>query len=81
MILFFGTRTGTPRHASLQQLSCTFCGQHGTLSGVLIPHYIHLFWIPVYRLRPIRQVECAHCKRVFRGSELSPEMEEALAGI
>ena len=78
MILFFGTRTGTPRHQALPGLACPFCGQRGTLQATVLPHFVHLFWIPVFRLRPLRWVVCEHCKKQYEGRDLTPEMQEAL---
>lgn len=79
MILFFGTRTGKEKQMALQGLSCPFCHCKGTLKASVIPHYVHLFWLPVYRLQPFKQVSCSHCKKVYTGQELNPEMNQALA--
>jgi len=81
MILFFGTRTGTPKTRQLDGLQCPYCGQLETLQATAMPHFVHLFWIPVYRLRPMRWVECRHCKKQYEGRELSPSMQEALESI
>lgn len=77
-ILFFGTRPGKRREAPLPRALCPYCGQTGTLKAVLIPNYIHLFWIPVYRLRHMASVECSHCKKAYEGREMTPEMERAI---
>ncbi|MFZ9003117.1 MAG: zinc-ribbon domain-containing protein [Robiginitalea sp.] len=77
-ILFFGTRRGKMREAPLPGAVCPYCKQTGHLKATLIPHFIHLFWIPVYRLRPLAYVECAHCKKAYEGSEMTPEMEQAI---
>lgn len=81
MILFFGTRTGSPKTRLLPGLACPYCSQKGTLSATLLPHFVHLFWIPVYRLGPMRWVACDHCKKQFEGRELTPAMQEALASL
>ena len=81
MILFFGTRTGTPRHQALPGLACPFCGQRGTLQATVLPHFVHLFWIPVFRLRPLRWVSCGHCKKQYEGRDLTPEMQEVLEKV
>lgn len=77
-ILFFGTRPGKRREAPLPGVACPYCGQTGNLRATLIPNYIHLFWIPVYRLRPTAYVECSHCKKAYEGREMTPEMEKAV---
>ena len=81
MILFFGTRTGKPATRLLPGLACPFCGQHDTLEATVLPHFVHLFWIPVYRLRPMRWVACRHCKKQFEGRELTPGMEAGLEAL
>ncbi len=80
-ILFFGTRPGKRREAPLPGVSCPFCGQAGQLQATLLPQYIHLFWIPVYSLRPLAYVECAHCKKVYEGEDLTPEMRKGLEAL
>lgn len=77
-IMFFGTRPGKKKEKTLKGVSCPFCNQEGQLRATLIPQYIHLFWIPVYRLRPEAYVECAHCRKVYDGQGLSPEMQQHL---
>lgn len=77
-ILFFGTRPGKQKEGHLPGLSCPYCHQKGQLLGVVIPQYVHLFWIPVYRLRPVALVTCGHCKKAYEGGELTPEMKDAL---
>ena len=80
-ILFLGTRPGKRRQASLPGVTCPYCGQTGQLSATVVPHYVHLFWIPVYKLRPMAYVECGHCKKVYEGGDLTPQMKEALEQI
>ena len=78
MILFFGTRTGKTRSFPLAEVSCPHCGQRDTLQATVQPHFVHLFWIPVYRLKPFRTAHCSHCKGVFHMDELPPAIREAL---
>ena len=78
-ILFFGTRPGKKREAPMPGAQCPFCGQTGQLRATLIPQFIHLFWIPVYRLRPMAYTECTHCKKVYQGAEMTPEMEDVIS--
>ncbi|MEJ2585174.1 MAG: zinc-ribbon domain-containing protein [Robiginitalea sp.] len=77
-ILFLGTRPGKKREAPLSGVTCPYCGQIGQLYATVVPQYIHLFWIPVYRLRPMAYVECGHCKKMYEGSDLTPQMRAAL---
>jgi uncharacterized Zn-finger protein len=81
MILFFGTRTGNCRIGNLTGIACPFCGQTETLQGRVRQHYIHFFWIPVYKLKPIREVQCRHCKKAYYGNEITLEMTRALEMI
>ncbi|MDA8686436.1 zinc-ribbon domain-containing protein [Robiginitalea sp.] len=81
MILFFGTRTGTSKSTTLKDIRCPFCRQSDTLVGYTTPHFVHLFWIPVYRLPSIAEIQCTHCKKVYSGNEISPEMKHALAPV
>lgn len=77
-ILFFGTRPGKRQEVSLPGVSCPYCGQSGTLHATHIPQFVHLFWIPVYRLRPMTFVACSHCRKAYEGDEITPGMQEAL---
>jgi hypothetical protein len=77
-ILFFGTRAGKRKEGALPGIECPYCRQTGQLHAVLIRQYVHLFWIPVFRLRPMAFVECAHCKKAYDGGELTPSMQRAL---
>ena len=77
-ILFFGTRSGRKRQAPLPGVTCPYCGQAGQLTATVVPRYVHLFWIPVYKLRPMEYVECGHCKKWYEGGDLSPQMQGAL---
>lgn len=79
MILFFGTRPGKRKTFPLHAATCTHCGQAGTLTAEVLPHYVHLFWIPIYRLRPATQVHCSHCLKGYGPRNLSPEMRRELA--
>lgn len=81
MILFFGTRTGKEKQLPLQGVKCPFCQQKNTLTASLVPHYVHLFWLPVYRLKPFKQVSCSHCKKAYSGDELNADMQEALSEL
>ncbi|MDX1315638.1 MAG: zinc-ribbon domain-containing protein [Eudoraea sp.] len=78
MILFFGTRPGKTRTATLSGVSCPHCGSKGQLSASSTPNFIHIFWIPVYRLGTSLIVECAHCKKGFYKEDFSSEMKRAI---
>jgi len=78
MILFFGTRPGKKETKILSNISCPHCSQTGTLTVAWQPNYVHLFWIPIFKLKPFQFAECSHCKRGFYKEEFSPEMERAL---
>ncbi|WP_082433366.1 zinc-ribbon domain-containing protein [Flagellimonas eckloniae] len=78
MILFFGTRLGKKEIRTLHHVSCPHCSQTGTLTVVSQPNYVHLFWIPVFKLKTSQFAECSHCKRGFYKEEFTPEMERAL---
>jgi hypothetical protein len=81
MILFFGTRTGDSKTGILKGISCPFCNQPETLIGYRASHYVHLFWIPIYRLSSISEIQCKHCKKHYAGNELTTEMKEALEAL
>lgn len=78
VILFFGTRAGKGKTFPLPQTSCPHCGLSGHLQAEVIPHYVHLFWVPVYRLRPWRLITCGHCKKGYEASDFTAEMEREL---
>ncbi len=80
-ILFFGTRTGKKKEVPLPGVNCPYCGQSGFLHATVIPHFVHLFWIPVYRLKPMAFVECGHCKKAYEGWELTPQMQSSLEAL
>ena len=80
-ILFFGTRPGRRREGALPGVPSPYCGQTGQLQAVVIPRYVHLFWIPVYRLRSLAFAECGHCKKVYEGAELTPGMQQAMEAL
>ena len=77
-ILFFGTRPGKEEVSGLPGVPCPYCGQRDQLTAHLQNQYIHLFWIPVYRLSPSEFIECAHCKKAYGAREFTPEMKQAL---
>ncbi|MDM9632532.1 zinc-ribbon domain-containing protein [Robiginitalea sp. M39] len=77
-ILFFGTRPGKTRESHLPGVSCPFCSQTGQLKARIQPRYIHIFWIPVYRLSPSELIQCGHCKKAYSKGDCSHEMQEAL---
>ncbi|MCX2719153.1 zinc-ribbon domain-containing protein [Lentiprolixibacter aurantiacus] len=78
MILFFGTRPGKTRTAALTGVSCPHCGNKGQLTASSTPNFIHIFWIPVYRLGTSLVAECSHCKRGFYKEDFSSEMKRAV---
>ncbi|MGW9685438.1 zinc-ribbon domain-containing protein [Flagellimonas sp. 2504JD1-5] len=78
MILFFGTRPGKKETKTLYHVSCPHCSQIGTLNMVSQPNYVHLFWIPVFKLKTSMFAECSHCKRGFYKEDFSPEMEKSI---
>lgn len=80
-ILFFGTRPGKTRESILHGVRCPYCEQVGQLNAFVQPRFIHIFWIPVYRLSATAFVQCGHCKKGFEGDECSPEMQEALENL
>ncbi|MCO5724749.1 zinc-ribbon domain-containing protein [Robiginitalea marina] len=80
-ILFFGTRPGKKKEATLPGAACPYCGQAGQLRATLIPQFVHLFWIPVFRLRPTAYVECGHCKKAYAEDDLTTEMRRGLDGL
>jgi phage terminase large subunit GpA-like protein len=77
MILFFGTRPGKTEVKELDGVVCPHCEQIGTLSATHTPNYVHLFWLPLFRIAESRYAECSHCKRVFYREEFTAEMERA----
>ncbi|MEX0315529.1 MAG: zinc-ribbon domain-containing protein [Allomuricauda sp.] len=78
MILFFGTKSGKKETKTLFNVSCPHCGQTGTLTAVSQANYVHLFWIPIFKLNTTHFAECSHCKRGFYKEEFSPEMKKSL---
>lgn len=78
MILFFGTRPGKKTEHRIQGVSCSHCGQKGTLTAVSQPNYFHLFWLPLFRVQTLQFAECSHCKRVYYKEEFSREMQRAI---
>jgi hypothetical protein len=78
MILFFGTRPGSSKTGILSGIRCPFCQQSGTLEGYIAPHYVHLFWIPIIKLRPISEIRCNHCKKYYGKNDFTSEMQQAL---
>lgn len=77
-ILFFGTRPGKAKEAKLAGVPCPYCERVGTLNAWVQTRFIHLFWIPVYRLSSNAFVRCEHCKKAYEGDECTPRMQEAL---
>ena len=77
-ILFFGTRPGKAKEAKLAGVPCPYCENVGTLNAWVQARFIHLFWIPVYRLSSNAFVRCEHCKKAYEGNECTPGMKEAL---
>jgi len=78
MILFFGTRPGKTRTVALSGVSCPHCGSRGQLTARSTANFIHIFWIPVYRLGTNLLAECGHCKRGFFKEDFTAEMKHAL---
>lgn len=78
MILFFGTRPGKKTQKRLEGISCEHCGQTETLTAISQPNYVHVFWIPLYKMGTSFLAECSHCKRVYYKEEFTPEMNRAL---
>ncbi|MDF0708053.1 zinc-ribbon domain-containing protein [Flagellimonas okinawensis] len=79
MILFFGTRPGKKETRLLRHVTCSHCGQTGTITAVAQPNYAHLFWIPMFTINNIRYAECSHCKKVYYKEDFTLEMERALS--
>ncbi|SNZ00844.1 zinc-ribbon domain-containing protein [Flagellimonas pacifica] len=77
MILFFGTRPGKKETKTLHNVSCPHCSQTGTLTAVSQSNYVHLFWIPIFKLNTARFAECSHCKKVYYREEFTAEIEKA----
>ena len=75
MILFFGIRPGTSSETLLRGIRCPHCGQSNTLWGHTIPHYFHLFWLPIFKVSTTRSAVCTHCKRMYDKQEFTREME------
>jgi len=77
-ILFFGTRPGKVRESALPGVPCPYCSQLGQLKASIQNRYVHIFWIPVYRLSPSTFVQCGHCKKAYTKGEWSTEMQETI---
>jgi uncharacterized protein with PIN domain len=77
MILFFGIRPGRTTTIDMKHLKCPHCNQPNTLSGKSNPNYLHLFWIPLYRVSTTQVVSCKHCKRIYFKNEFTMEMKHA----
>jgi hypothetical protein len=80
MILFFGTRSGKERQIELTGIPCPHCRNQNTLKGRCIPQYLHLFWIPLFKLKTHKSIGCIHCKAMYYGEEFNPAMTEAMEG-
>lgn len=79
MILFLGVRPLQAKNKNLTGVVCPYCGQKDSLTGSLVPHYFHLFWIPLFPLYTSSEASCSHCKKGFFKEEFSPEMRRALS--
>lgn len=79
MILLFGVRPGKTRSFVLRGVPCPNCHTTGQLTASSTPSFIHLFWIPVYRLGTDQLVECGYCKRGFHKPEFTTAMKQAIS--
>ena len=77
-ILFFGTRPGKTTQYALPGVPCPYCFQEGKLWVYKQMRFVHLFWIPVYRLSPSEYVRCQHCKKAYAKKEYTPEMTQEI---
>ncbi|WP_112378680.1 zinc-ribbon domain-containing protein [Flagellimonas maritima] len=78
MILFFGTKLGKKETKSLANIPCPHCSQVNTLTATSQASYIHLFWIPLFKIGTSQYLECSHCKRVYYKEEFTDEIRSAL---
>ncbi len=78
MIIFFGVRPGKTKEVPLKGVRCPNCDHSGHLYLFSTPSFIHIFWIPVWRLNTTRIAECNYCKRGFYKEDFTPEMQQAI---
>ncbi|MDT0605518.1 zinc-ribbon domain-containing protein [Croceitalea rosinachiae] len=81
MILFFGTKPGKQIKKPLNHIACNHCKQTGTLSVTLQSNYLHLFWVPLFKIGTSRFVKCSHCKKVYYKDEFTIEMEKIVNSL
>ena len=77
IILFFGVRPGKASHQVLGGIRCPYCELTDTLQLTQIPHYFHLFWIPLFRRSTQVSANCSHCRKSYLKEEFSAEMRRA----
>jgi len=78
MIFFFGTRPGKTEIQILENVTCPYCAQIGTLTASKASSWFHFFWIKLFKISNTVVAECSHCKRVYFKEEFTEEMQRAL---
>lgn len=78
-VIIYGTSFSNVKGELIHDYGCECCGNaefetHGTVE------YFHLWWIPVIPIGNTPWIRCSHCKVVYEGVELEPNLYKQLKG-
>ncbi len=71
MLFLSGSRDSVIATLPLPGVVCVNCRMPGTLTGLVISRYRHLFWIPAFSFGKTSISTCRHCKQVLPFREMS----------
>lgn len=74
-MIIYGWNTKTLKEAPLPAHSCTGCNEKNS-HIVILAHYFHIFWIPVFVYKKSAHIVCLSCKLSMESKEYGSEMGE-----
>lgn len=74
-MIFYGTNSSRLKDGQLPNVTCPNCETQTSMTYSVFGKYAYLYWIPVFPMGKVNVLECNHCKRTYKLTELPEQIQ------
>lgn len=75
-MIFYGTNSSRLKNGRLSNVNCPNCDTQTAMNYSVFGKYAYIYWIPIFPLGKENILECNHCKRTYKLSELPQQIKQ-----
>ncbi len=74
-MIFYGTSASRLKDGRLSNVTCPNCDTPTSMNYSVFGKYFYIYWIPFFPIGKTNVLECNHCKRTYKLSELPEQIK------